>query len=280
MIEMTTLSDREYRLFKDLVYEKIGISLGEQKRSLIAGRLSKVLRQSGFTSFEEYYDFVSEDASGQALTTLIDRISTNHTFFNRENDHFRYFIEFALPELVSNLKKQGDRKIRIWSAGCSSGEESYTLAMLLLEYLGKEAASWNMRILATDISHGALEKAVGGSYESENVAKLPAELRSKYLSKMSDGQWSVNDNVKSLILYRKLNLIRNDFPFKGKFQMIFCRNVMIYFDKPTRDALISRFYRYTEENGYLFIGHSETLGRENTFYRYVRPAIYRRDSLK
>jgi chemotaxis protein methyltransferase CheR len=276
IIELIRLSDKEYKLISGLVYDKFGINLGEQKRSLIVGRLNKVLKQYGFRSFQEYYDYVLQDNSGAALTTLIDRISTNHTFFNREKDHFEYFSEMAIPEIIRRLKNQNCRDMRIWCAGCSTGEESYTIAMLLLEHLGNELKAWDIGILATDISSRALEKAVNGVYQDENVAKLPPGLKNKYLIRQERGDWMVNDKVRSIVVYRKLNLMGESYPFKGRFQTIFCRNVMIYFDKPTREALVARFHRYLDDDGFLFIGHSETLGRDSRSFRYLKPALYQR----
>lgn len=276
VIELVQLTDKEYRLISGLVYERFGINLGEQKRSLIIGRLNKVLRQYGFRTFKEYYDYVLSDNTGAALTTLIDRISTNHTFFYRENDHFEYFSEIVLPEIIANLKNRRRHDIRIWCAGCSTGEESYTLAMILLEQLGNEFKQWDPGILATDISTRALDKAVAGVYQDENVEKMPASLKNKYFVRQNGQTWKVSEQVKSLVTYRKLNLIDEIYPFRKKFQTIFCRNVMIYFDKPTRDGLVERFYRYMEDGGYLFIGHSETLGRNHPSFRYLKPALYRK----
>lgn len=274
---MRTLSDREFGLIRNLVYKWFGINLTDQKRALIVGRLNKVLREEGFENFEQYYDYVINDESGKALGVLVDRISTNHTFFNRENDHFQYFQNDVLPEWLDRLEAKRQRKFRLWVAGCSSGEESYMLAMILHDVLGSELAKWDVGILATDISVTALEKAVKGIYVPDNIKHLPQKLRNSYFSKLPDGNYQVKDKLKTMVTYRKLNLMRSDFPFKGRFQVVFCRNVMIYFDKPTRDALVSRFHRYMEPEGYLFIGHSETLGRNNELFRYLRPAVYRRE---
>lgn len=271
------LSDREFRLLSDLVYTKTGIILGEQKRSLIVGRLNKEVRRIGFESFAEYYDHVIGDRSGQALNTLIERISTNHTFFWRENDHYTFFRETVLPEVVETLRRSGSRDLRIWCAGCSSGEEPYTLAMLLHDYLGPELAKWDAGILATDISSRVLEIALRGVYRSENVEKLPPALRNAGMERVEDDGWRVRESIRKLVLFRKLNLMRESYPFRGRFNLIFCRNVMIYFDTPTRKALVERFHRYTEPGGYLFIGHSESLGRSNCPYTYLRPAVYRKE---
>ncbi len=273
---LTPLSDREYRLMRDLVYDKFGINLGEQKRALITGRLQKVLKENGFGNFSEYYDYVNSDQSGQALTTLINRISTNHTFFYREKDHFEYFLETVLPQVAAQARQQGQKKLHLWCPGCSSGEEPYTLAMLLLEYLGRESDFWDAGILATDISSRVLEKAQAGSYSPESIAHLPRTYVLKYFERESTDSYQVSASLQKLVLFRRLNLMRKDYPFKGKFQVIFCRNVMIYFDQPTRTELVHRFHRYLAPEGYLFIGHSESLGRSDAHFKYIRPAVYQK----
>ena len=277
---LAKLSDKEYGLISQLVYDKFGINLGEQKRALIVGRLNKVLNQNGFSTFEEYYNYLIKEQSGEALKTLVDRISTNHTFFWRENDHFEYFIKTVLPEISEELKDQKNRSLKIWCSGCSSGEEPYTLAMLLREYYGASLSSWDTGILATDISSQALDKAINGVYTDDNVSKLPPHLRNAYFKKNADAQLEVIPALKNMIMYRRLNLIAESYPFKNKFNIIFCRNVMIYFDKPTREALLSRYSRYIVDGGYLFIGHSESLGRVTHDFTYVKPAVYRKRMLR
>lgn len=272
------LHEHEYFAIRDLVYKRFGINLTEQKKSLIVGRLQKVLRQHGFKSFSEYHDFILSDTTGDAIVTLVNRITTNHTFFFRESDHFKFFVEIVLPEIKLRLQKVRGKKIRIWCAGCSSGEEPYTLAMLILEFFRSDIDNWDVALLATDISNAVLELAKHGIYTEENVSRLPVNLRQKYFTKTPDGNWRVTDNVRRLIRFGRFNLMRTDFPFKGTFQGIFCRNVMIYFDTPTKHALVERFYKFSEPNGYLFIGHSETLGRQECPYKYIRPAVYRKEA--
>ncbi len=276
MTEFVSISDTEYRQISQLVYDKFGINLGEKKRSLVLGRLHKIVRQNGFENFGEYYEHVLTDQSGSALRTLIDRISTNHTFFYREKSHFEYFSETVLPALANAKDSNPGKAIRIWSAGCSSGEEPYTLAMLISEYLGQDLRNWNAGVLATDISSNVLEKAGQGIYSDENVSRLPSSLKLKYFKKLPDGSWQVVPKIREMVLFRRLNLMRNEFPFRNRFHTIFCRNVMIYFDQVTRDALVHRFHRYLENDGYLFIGHSESLGRQNNYFNYLQPATYKK----
>jgi len=161
----------------------------------------------------------------------------------------------------------------------SSGEEPYTLAMLLCEYFKNELASWDVGVLATEISVDILETAKKGIYYDGNVSKLPDALKNKYFNKLPEGKWEVKNQIKELVLFRRLNLMRKEFPFRGKFQVIFSRNMMIYFDEPTRQSLVKRYHRYMESGGYLFIGHSETLGRNNNFYRFLKPAVYRKEPI-
>lgn len=278
MIEsLTPLTDSEFQRISSLVYDKCGIHLTEQKKTLVAGRLSQLLRQLQLKSFTEYYEYLLGDRSGKALLTLIEKISTNHTFFFRESAHFDFLYETVLPELTSLQKKRHQTSLRIWSAGCSSGEEPYMLAILLLRYFGQQITKSDTGVLATDISRAVLEKAKSGIYAEDNVTRMPRDIKAQYFKQVEGGQWTVADRVKEIVLFRSLNLMRPAFPFKKKFQAIFCRNVMIYFDSPTKKALIKKFFENTAEGGYLFIGHSETLDRKDCPYKFVRPAVYRKE---
>ncbi len=270
------LTDEELRLISDLVYQKFGIVLGQRKRALIVGRLQKVLRQSGFSHFKAYYDYVLNDASGQALSTLIDRISTNHTFFFRENEHFTFLAEKVLPEIEQQRQNRRTKKLKIWIAGCSSGEEPYTIAMIILEYFGTKIKEWNLNLLATDISTPALQKAVAAVYQPDNLTALPKKFLINYFQKLPDGNYQVQDNVRKMILFRRLNLIKGAFPFKSEIDIIFCRNVMIYFDRETRARLVDAYANLMPPGGWLFIGHSESIGRDNPNFKYIQPAVYRK----
>ncbi len=274
---LTKLKDHEYKLIRDLIYNRFGVNLTEQKRSLIVGRLNSLLKKNKFTSFQEYYDWVLADKSGGRITELIDKISTNHTFFYRESDHFNFFSQRVLPELLQYKDSINEKKLRIWIAGCSSGEESYMIAMLIHEFFKKKISLWDAKILSTDISTTALEKAVRGIYEADNVTKLPKLLLNSYFTRIDENSFKVKKNIQDIITFRKLNLIRESYPFKGKFDVIFCRNVMIYFDQPTRKALVQRYHNCMIDGGYLFIGHSETLGRMDTPFNYIQPAVYKKD---
>lgn len=271
-----TISDREFTQLRDLIQQRFGINLTEQKRSLLVGRLQKLMRNLSLSTFSDYYEYLSADKTESSLGELVDLVSTNHTYFNREKDHFDYFSQTALPTVIDKLKQERRKDLRIWCAGCSTGEEPYTLLMLMMEYLGKDYVNWDAGILATDISDRALSIARKGAYPTDRVMQLPEHLRRKYFTSAGAEGMAVNDQIKRETIFRRFNLMNTVFPFKKPFQMIFCRNVMIYFDQPTRDALVQRFHQSTEPGGYLFIGHSETLGRSQTLYRYVKPALYQK----
>jgi chemotaxis protein methyltransferase CheR len=274
--EVITITDEEFRLISRLVYDKFGITLTDQKKSLVVGRLQKELKSRRLSSFKEYYESVIHDSDGAELNTLINSISTNHTYFNREFAHFNFFTTQALPELVQHANNKDSRTIRVWSAGCSTGEEPYTLAIILNEFTRQERKPHEFAILATDISEKALEHARKGVYQSENVERLPINLRDKYFKKSDQATSEVKAEIKKQVLFRRLNLMRPVFPFKNKFNVIFCRNVMIYFDIPTREGLLRRFHQNLETGGYLFLGHSESIGRNNSNFSYIKPAVYQK----
>lgn len=272
------ISDQEFRLIRDLVHERFGINLTEEKRALVTARLGKLLRSSGFENFRAYYDYLLADGTGSALDSLVNRISTNFTYFYRESEHFDIFFSTVLPEMDRRISRGNERDLRLWCAGCSSGQEPYTLQMLLREYFGEKYALWKAGLLATDISAKALETAMRGVYPEEALEGLPKPLRLRYFRKVADGEYGVRDDIKGDVTFRRFNLMNERFPFRQPFHIIFCRNVMIYFDQSTRDALTRRFSENIIPGGYLFIGHSETLGRKQTFFEYVKPAVYRRNS--
>lgn len=271
---MIEISDKEYRAISDFMRTNYGIKLGEEKKSLVTGRLHNLLIEKKFKSFSEYYDYVISDKSGDALTELINRITTNYTYFMREPSHFDFLKDIVLPGLASN---PSSRDLRIWSAGCSSGEEAYTIAMVLQDFKKNNNSNINAKILATDISNKALEAALKAEYPKESIDTLPLNWKTGYFTMGSDGKGTVNAQTKNMIKLAYLNLMDTQFPFRKKFHVIFCRNVMIYFDNKKKDELVERFYDYLEPGGYLFIGHSEALNRDKTRFKYIKPAIYRKE---
>lgn len=269
---MKDITDKEFVQIRDYIKKNFGISLGDEKKSLIYSRLRSTLIDLGLDDFTQYYQYLVNEKSGEAVVKFIDKVTTNHTFFMREVDHFDFFRDQVLPEIHNTYKPQKD--LRLWCAGCSSGEESYTLQMLVQDYFKKHDSGWNTQMLATDISTTVLDKAVAGVYPADSVNSLPKPWTTTYFKKLDASNYIVTDEVKKEIIYRKFNLMTDRFPFKKKFQVIFCRNVMIYFDNKTRDELVEKFYDATEPGGYLFIGHSESLNNTNTRYKYVKPAVY------
>lgn len=270
---MLRITHKEFTLLSNYIKSNYGIQLKENKKNLLVGRLQNVLRQEGFDSFTDYYNYILADKSGRAVTTLIDKITTNHTYFMREADHFYYFKDKVLPKLVSNIK---DKDLRIWCAACSTGEEAYTLAMIIDEFFGKEKSSWDTKLLATDISEKVLNIAKQGIYSREDIASLPASWQLKYFRRYDEDNYILTDGIKNEVIYRKFNLMESVFPFKRKFHTIFCRNVMIYFDYETKIKLVNKFYDHLEEGGYLFVGLSESLSREVKKFKYVMPSVYQK----
>ncbi|MDP4092418.1 MAG: protein-glutamate O-methyltransferase CheR [Bacillota bacterium] len=271
---MIAITEKEFRQLAAYIKANYGINLKEEKQALVNGRLQNVLVQYGMNSFSEYYDFVMADTTGEAATILIDKITTNHTFFMREAEHFSYFRDKVLVDIVRKLKV---KDLRVWCAGCSSGEEPYTLAMIIDEFFGAEKSLWDTKVLATDISSKMLDAASKGIYENSSISTMPASWRLKYFKNIDGQKSAVVDSLKNEVIFRKFNLMEEYFPFKKKFHVIFCRNVMIYFDNKTKTELVNKFYELTEPGGYLFVGHSESLNREDTMYKYVIPAVYRKE---
>lgn len=275
MLQEIVLGEREFRVISDLVYEHCGINLHEGKRELVRARLAKRLREGDFRTFSDYIRYVMEDPTGQEFALLIDALSTNLTKFFREEQHFEYLRSRWLPRLLEAKQSRHDCRLRGWSAGCSSGEEPYSIAITLLEaVVGR--GRWDIKLLATDVSTRVLEKAQQGLYERDRVEPIPPALRNKYLVRTkSDGaEWyEVGSSLRNVVLFRHLNLMQ-DWPVKGPIDFVFCRNVMIYFDKPTQNRLINRFYDLLAPGGILFTGHSESLTGIEHKFKYVQPTIY------
>jgi len=249
-----------------LLYSASRITMQEGKEELVKSRLVKRMRALGLGGFDEYLSAVNE--SPAELYHMVDLLTTNKTSFFREDAHFNFMKARILPELKGG-------RIRVWSAGCSSGEEPYTIAMVLREHFGAGALP-DVRILATDLSKRVLEKAVAGVYDEENLRDVPVPLISKYfdcVDAKKPRKYSAKKSLRSLITFAPLNLME-EWPMKGPFELIFCRNVMIYFDKPTQEKLVNRYWAMLKPGGYLFSGHSESLAGMNHSFRYVQPAVH------
>jgi chemotaxis protein methyltransferase CheR len=270
------ISDEDFAAIAALVHGSFGIVINEQKRVLVVGRLQAMLRERGNISFGEYHRRVLADSTGRELSELADAISTNHTFFNREPQHFAMLARQVLPERMRRRRALGQRDLRLWCAASSTGEEPYMLAMHLLEAVAAEPTAWDPALLATDISDRALAVARAGIYSSQRASDLPSEQRARWFTERSDGQVEAGRRIKEAITFRRFNLTNAEFPFRQGFDAIFCRNVIIYFDAATRLTLIAQLARFLLPGGYLFVGHAETLGRAGHGLETVAPAVYRK----
>ncbi|KHE94179.1 MAG: protein-glutamate O-methyltransferase CheR [Candidatus Scalindua rubra] len=273
------LSNKEFEMFRGLIYSTCGINLTLSKKELVKARLTKRLTHTGIDSFNDYYNYVTKvDKSGKELIHLIDNISTNKTDFFREKKHFDFLNTTLLPALISSKEKSKNRKLRIWCAASSSGEEPYTLAMTVFNHIRPDNG-WDVKILATDISTRILQKAIEGTYKMALLNDVPSGITSAHFSKVlvnNTNYYKAKDHLKSIITFRRFNLMTEKFPFKHPFDFIFCRNVMIYFDPETQRRLVAKFYDCLPKDGYLFIGHSETLSKNHNDFKYVQPAVYQR----
>jgi chemotaxis protein methyltransferase CheR len=271
VVDSISLTEAQFDQVSDLVRKLCGINLHVGKKELVKARLNKRLRKLGLRCFSQYIDYVRRDTTGVELTMMLDCISTNLTSFFREADHFEYLG----GELLQKVIDRGQRRLRVWSAGCSSGEEPYSLAILLNEKI-PDISRWDVRILATDLSTRVLDKALRGVYPADRLKTVPANVRGKYFvseGRGGDKTFCANDRLRDLITFGRLNLMES-WPMSGPFDVIFCRNVMIYFDKPTQSKLVNRYFDLLGPGGTLFIGHSESLTGVKHRFRYVRPTVY------
>jgi len=261
---------RTFNKIREIVYEKSGISLREQKEALVSARVSKRMRSLGIADSRDYLKYVMEDESGAELVCLIDVISTNVTNFYREADHFDF-----LTDVFSNWVDDGQKRFRFWSAASSTGEEPYTMAITLLEVL--KGRSVDLKILGTDISTIVLEKSRTGVYDAKKIEPVPQIFRERYFHKIKNNgsvEYAVKDFIKKLVVFKRLNLSMPPFPMRGPMDVIFCRNVMIYFDNVVRKKLIDEMYRLLKPGGYLMLGHSESLTGIPSDFKAVKPSVY------
>ena len=264
-----TISDADFKRMVNFIQSSYGIDLS-QKKQLITSRLSPALKKLGYKSFGEFVNHLLEKKENDEVTLVLNKLTTNYTFFMREKEHLDYFCNHIIPDIVRRHER--DKTLAIWSAGCSSGEEPYNITMFLYDYLGPQAKQWDTRILATDISAQALTKARQGVYNLPDT--IPADWKRKYFVPNRDGTHTVSPDVKNNVIYQTFNLM-DPIKFRRKFDVIFCRNVMIYFDQPTKDALVRRFYDATVPGGYLLISASENLS-QNAPYRRLATATFQK----
>ncbi len=265
-------TDRHFNLLRKLVAQQAGITLNDSKRELVYGRITRRIRALHLRSFDDYCHLI-ESGDEDEMVEFVNAITTNLTSFFRENHHFEFLSQTAIPSFLKINERS--RRIRIWSAGCSTGEEPYSIAMTLLESV-PNPSRWDMRILATDIDSNVVATARAGLYGETRLQGITAARRKQWFlpPERAGGPSQVKPEVSELIRFAPLNLMQ-EWPFKGPFDAIFCRNVLIYFDKPTQQMLFQRFRKKTAEHGYLFIGHSESMFGADIDYELIGRTTYR-----
>lgn len=272
------LTDAQFKRLSRFIEGELGIRMPPVKKVMLESRLQKRVRTLHLTSFEDYLQFVfHEDQKEQELVHMIDAVTTNKTDFFRESDHFDTLLKRLLPQHYP--EGWGRRQpLKAWSAACSTGEEPYTLAMVLSEF-AREHSDFSFRILATDISTNALERGERAVYPEERIAPVPQEYRKRYLLRSKDRSTNlvrVKPNLRANVTFRRLNLMHDEYGIRDRFEIIFCRNVIIYFERPTQYRLLRHLYDYLVPGGYLFLGHSETLTGMDLALETVAPTIYRK----
>jgi chemotaxis protein methyltransferase CheR len=268
------LDSRTFKKYRQLIYDEVGISLAEHKKTLVQTRLRKWLVLYNAETFEALFEKIANDDTGQMLIMLVNAITTNVTSFFREESQWVY-----LKKSLFNIVDSKQKKIRIWSAACSSGQEPYTILIFLSENI-PDFKMWDIKILATDISEEILQKAIKGQYLLKDVQGLPKHMIRKYFNESFNEKgiktYTIVDELKSHVTFRTFNLVTGNFKmFTNKFDMIFCRNVMIYFDKATQDLLLEQFSKLLEKHSRLFIGHSESIHSKQNLYKMEIPSIYK-----
>lgn len=270
----------DFRFIRDLVIERTGINLSDNKRDLVYGRISRRIRALGLTTFKEYCGLLKA-GDDQEMVQFVNAITTNLTSFFREEHHFDFLEKVFLPELMKHKTSiNAPRRIRIWSAGCSTGEEPYSIAMVVKEAMEREK-NWDVRILATDLDTDVLAKASSGVYESQRVEGLSKKRLLRWIKKGcgdNEGKVLMAPALQNLITFKQLNLM-GDWPMKGTFDLIFCRNVIIYFNKPTQQVLFERYADLLSDEGHLFLGHSETMFQKSERFSLIGKTVYQKKAV-
>ena len=267
------MTEEEFSRIHVFLKSRYGIDMS-RKKEIVTGRLDHYVRNGGWKNYTEYMNRLEKDGTGRLEKELVNLLSTNHTFFMREFEHFEYMKEEVLPRLRQKESKTKD--LCIWSAASSTGEEPYMLAMLLKDFFGLEHGQWNTQVLATDISTEVLQQAIAGKYKKEAIMSLPEHWKRRFLHSYPDGEhFEMTEEIKKEVIFRQFNLME-PFPFKRKMHVVFLRNVMIYFDEKTKKELIQKIYDVMEPGGYLFIGRTETIERDKLPFELIQPSIFRK----
>jgi chemotaxis protein methyltransferase CheR len=271
------LTEEDFRFLARQVYDLTGIVIHERKRDMLYSRLSRRLRTLGFATFREYCEYVGGPDGDGEVGAMINAVTTNLTHFFRESHHFDHLRDEALPAAAAADRQAGNRRLRIWSAGCSSGEEPYSIAMAV-KSAPVDFSRWNARILASDLDTDMVARAAAGRYRTADANGIPEDLAGKFTDTATTPNGSevrMRDTLRQMIIFKQLNLM-GEWPMRGPFDAIFCRNVMIYFDHPTKARLIDRFAELLQPHGWLYIGHSESLSKVSDRFQLVGRTIYRR----
>ncbi len=267
------MTESEFSRIYLFLKNKYGIDMSKKKEIMI-GRLENYLVNNGFGSYNEYMNVIEADITGKWERELVDMLSTNHTFFMREFEHFEFLKKIVLPELKEKEKYSKD--LNIWCGAASTGQEPYMIAMLLKEYFGLEHHEWDTKVLATDVSTQALEQAIEGIYDAEQIEVLPETWKRRFIKAIpGEKGYAVTQEIREQVIFRSFNLM-DVFPFKRKMHIVFLRNVMFYFDKETKARLIKKVYDVMEPGGYLFIGRTETIDRDKAPFELIQPSIFRK----
>lgn len=277
---IATIQDDEFDFLKDLIYKKTGIFLAPHKKIMVQSRLNIRLRHYNFKSFKEYIDSLKNNRSffENELTELINRITTNKTDFYRENHHFEFLRDTYFPMMEDESKKTGVKKLKIWCSAASTGEEPYSIAITIQEFFANKPG-WNVKILATDIDTNVINTGKEGIYKEERLAPVPDRIKQKYFTKqVQNGQtlYQAKQTLKSIIEFKKLNLLETPYSIGEKVDLIFCRNVIIYFDKPTQKMIFENFEKVLKPFGFLIIGHSETMFGISDKFKFLGHTIYQK----
>ncbi len=274
------LSLKDFQTIRQIVYETIGVNLTEAKKALVISRLSKRLRELKLTTFAQYFHLLRDNP--EEFDIMFNYLTTNVTKFFREKYHFEHLYQKYLPSLESKADEDGKKKIRAWSAGCSTGEEPYTLAMVLHDYF-QQKKRWSINILASDVNTTVLGKAEAGVYTKQEIEGIPYDYLKKYFKLgvgSNEGLFRAKKTLQDLIIFRRINLVSPErYPATGSLNFIFCRNVFIYFDREIRRKILEHFYRCLLPGGLLFLGHSESIntsGSQDERWRMLRHTVYRR----
>ena len=274
------IEDNEFNYLKDIVYQKTGIALAAHKKIMLQSRLNIRLRQNQIANFKDYVSKLKSDKTffNNEIPEIINRITTNKTDFYRENHHFEYLKNTFLPQFEENSKKTMRKKLRIWCSAASTGEEPYTIAITVLDYF-QNKPGWDIKIIASDIDTNVLAIAEKGIYKEDRVTVIRSDIKQKYFTVSENGKdkdYTVKPILKSIIEYKKINLLEEPYPFRENFDLIFCRNVIIYFDKKTQTQIFNAFEKNLYDEGILIIGHSETLFGISEAFKFLGQTIYQK----